>query len=217
MSIITQPPTPRIPQLICQASPNNLSSIFLNEPPQSLPFFYFLSYIMLQHWQIFSHIVFRESVTQLHVEHTPGEAIHQHAHQHLMRTACASRMKLPSLTLDHPFQVSNCQTLTFSQWFTSSSMWTFRVRRLNMYNEAAWNHMTAGQIWTFVSKSLSNSLRKSLCGNNIIHIFNPDWGATLFMQRHCPNKLCLKIFDVNLDFKRETNVFFERLTAQNEI
>lgn len=68
----------------------------------------FLPYIMLQHWQIFSHIVFRENVTQLHVERTPGEAIHQHAHQHLMRTACASRMKLPSLTLDHPFQVSNC-------------------------------------------------------------------------------------------------------------
>lgn len=108
MSITTRPTSPQISQLIRQASPNSPSHIFLHVQPQSLTF---LSYIM-PHFsfirQIFSRVLIGGKGSQLHDERAAGKTIRQYAHQDLMTTACAPRMKLPSLTLDHPFQVSNC-------------------------------------------------------------------------------------------------------------
>lgn len=71
----------------------------------------FLSYIMPPLSlirQIFSWVLTGRKGFQLHDERAAGKAIRHYAHQDLMGTACAPRMKLPSLTLDHPFQVSNC-------------------------------------------------------------------------------------------------------------
>lgn len=58
--------------------------------------------------QILSCVLIGRKGFQLHDERAAGKAIRQYAHQDLMGIACAPRTKLPSLTLDHPFQVSNC-------------------------------------------------------------------------------------------------------------
>lgn len=92
------------------------------------PFFYL--YIMFQHWQTYSlqREWFPAACWKAAWQSNPSTCSPTPDEN----TLCfKDETSLADLGI-HSRSLTVCQTLTFSQYFTSSSTWTFHVRRLNM-------------------------------------------------------------------------------------